>query len=121
MHSVRPPAEVDQAQPLTRAEAEVVGWTLYGTDAPSVVELLLLAHNPDAATLKRYAASMALEWFDPAVDLPHARDDDDESEPVKLLKTALMNGDMAVRIAAGDELARMLAPSNVWATAQGGR
>lgn len=96
-----------------------MAWTMYGTDSPAVVELLLVAHNPDVSTLKRYQASMALEWFDPSVDLPRARHDDDEPEAVKLLKTALMNGDMRVRIAAGDELARMLAPSSVWATAGG--
>lgn len=90
---------------------------VYATDCPAVVELILVAHDSDVSRLKRYRAAMALEWFDPSVDLPRAKDDEDESEAVKLLKAALLDGDMRVRIAAGDELARMLAPSSVWATA----
>ena len=117
MPSVRPPEAV--VQPLSRHEAEAIGWTLYATDSPAVVELLLVAHNPDVSTLKRYQASMALEWFDPSTDLPRGRDDDDEPEAVKLLKAALLSGNMAVRIAAGDELVGMLKPASVWATAGG--
>jgi len=50
-----------------------VAWSLYSTDSPAVIELLLLAHNPDISTLKRYQASMALEWFDPVAALPEER------------------------------------------------
>lgn len=119
MSSLLPSEAVGQG--LSRAEAQAVAWKLYGTDSPAVVALLLVAHNPDVSTLKRYQASMALEWFDPAVDLPRARDDDDDPAAVNLLKTALVNGDMRVRIMAGDELGRMLAPASVWATAKGSR
>ena len=45
----------------------------FNTDSPAVVELLLLAHNQDADTWKRYAANQALTWFDPEADLPEVR------------------------------------------------
>jgi HEAT repeat protein len=101
------------ASPLSRDEARTVAWDLFATDAPAVVELLLLAHNPDASPLRRYQAGMALEWFDPSIDVPRARHDDDP-EAVKLLRTALLSGHVRVRIAAGDQLAGMLKPSTVW-------
>ena len=65
-----PRDRADEDRNLTRAEAKVVALELFNTDSPAVVELLLLAHNQDADTLKRYAANMALEWFDPEVELP---------------------------------------------------
>lgn len=99
---------------LSRDEAQRAAWTIYGTDSPAVTELLLLAHDPDISRLKRYQANMALEWFDPSVELPRARGDEDEPEAVKLLKAALLHGDMRVRIAAGNDLTRMLKPTNVW-------
>lgn len=98
-----------------------MAWELYAADSPAVVELLLVAHNPAVSALKRYQAEMALEWFDPSVDLPRRPSDQEESEPVRLLRLALLSGDMPVRIAAGRELARMLAPSSVWAIARDGR
>ena len=72
----RPSTATESAQPtqpLTREEAEAVACELYATDSPAVIELLLLAHNPDADRLKRYAANQALMWFDPALELPEAR------------------------------------------------
>ena len=65
-----PPDRADEDRNLTPAEAKRVAFELYNTDAPAVVELLLLAHSEDVSTLKRYQATMALEWFDPSVELP---------------------------------------------------
>lgn len=90
---------------------------LYATDTPAVVELVLLAHNPDASTTMRFAANQALTWFDPETDLPEEKLP--EPDPIRLLKLALLHGDMAVRVAAGDELAGMLKPTSVWMTAGG--
>lgn len=86
---------------------------LYGTQAPAVVELLLMADNPDASRSERYAAEMALEWFDPSAILPARPSDLEEPKAVTLLRTALLDGTMAVRIAAGDQLAALLAPATI--------
>lgn len=64
----RHPADEDRN--LTRGEAKLLAFELFNTDSPAVVELLLLAHNEDVSTLKRYQANMALEWFDSEVELP---------------------------------------------------
>ena len=60
----------NETRSLTPVEARHAAFELYNTDAPAVAELLLVAHNEDASTLKRYQANMALEWFDPDVELP---------------------------------------------------
>jgi len=60
-------------QTLTREEAEVIAWQFYATDSPAVVELLLLAHNPDVSTTVRYAANQALTWFDPESEMPEEK------------------------------------------------
>ncbi len=67
--SIRPD-RADEDRNLTPAEAKLVAFELFDTDSPAVVELLLLAHSEDVSTLKRYQATMALEWFDPSVELP---------------------------------------------------
>jgi hypothetical protein len=68
-----PPDRGDEDHNLTRAEAKVAALELFNSDAPAVVELLLLAQNQDADIWKRYAANMALTWFDPEAELPEAR------------------------------------------------
>jgi hypothetical protein len=115
MHSVPPLEVVEQA--LTRDEAKKVAWQLFATDSPAVTELLLLAHSPDVSTLKRYQANMALEWFNPEADVPLRPADLEDPEPIRLLRLAFLSGNMTVRIAAGDDLARMLKPTSVWETA----
>ena len=68
--SALPPDRANEDRNLTRADAKLVAFESFNTDSPAVVELLLLAHNQDADGWKRYAANMALEWFDPEIDLP---------------------------------------------------
>jgi len=102
------------AEALTRGEAERVAWTSFASDEPAIVELLLLEGNPAADSLKRKAAAMALEWFDPNAVVLLRPSDHEDPEPVRLLRIALLSGEIAVRISAGDELARMLNPASVW-------
>jgi len=57
---------------LTPDKAEEIAWTMYTTDEPAVIELLLLASN-GATTEDRFKALRALEWFDPATTEAPAR------------------------------------------------
>lgn len=53
---------------LSRQQAAAIAWTVYGTEQPAVVELLLLGTNaPDR--VERYRAMRALQWFAPEDDV----------------------------------------------------
>lgn len=71
--NILPPTPPSEDRNLTPAEAKEAALQLYDTDSPAVVELLLLEGNADANPTKRYAASRALEWFDPECELPETR------------------------------------------------
>lgn len=96
---------------LTRAEAARCAWLSYATDEPAVIELLLLECDPSKSRALRLAAAFALEWFDPHAEIPRRPSDTDESEAVRLLRLALTDGRMRVRVAAGRQLADMLRPA----------
>lgn len=102
-----PPSPPSEDRSLTRAQAKVIALELYDTDSPAVVELLVLAGNLDASTLKRYQAEMALEWFDPSVDLPETP----QAEPpaLRAIRWCVYAYDRQAREAAADAAVRHLA------------
>ena len=94
--------------PLSRELAESIAWEQYHSSSPAVVELLLLANDPDVTDRERLRAMLALEWFDPEAVLPLRPCDTAESRAVRLLREAFESGEVATRIQAGDELAELL-------------
>jgi hypothetical protein len=91
-----------------------MAWRSFATGEPAVVKLLLPEGNPAADSLKQRAAALPLEWFDPQAIVPTRPSYVEDPEPVRLLRKALLSGEMAVRIKAGDELAELLTPTTAW-------
>ena len=91
---------------LSRHEAEDWSFEVYGSVAPHLVELILLAENGDVTD--RYRALRALEWFDHRTTTEPARPSDIEEtdgeveDAIQALRHVLLGWSRRSRIAAAE-------------------